>query len=268
MKALIKTDKTLKIEPVDLVNLYKYAKYYIDWESDDFIGKLNEIFPYRKLPEYSKRIKFRDEKVIGLGASVYIPLDYILLPSHIYTRISKRIEDLDNPKGSERVSVDNLLLLDLYKVAPSPEDKFESIYLGIQISYSSFRDRYVISSLWLNAKDKRSSKSRRSRHYLIGMFFFDGFKEESEIIEYIGTMEQLEGKKYSKLDAVVFRNILWVEKSLILVTNLFHVLHSNKFDENDLVDSLFKKHSDLVKGFGDEFEDIISPVKVISAFAF
>lgn len=268
MKALIKTDKTLKIEPEDLTNLYKYAKYYIDWKPDELIGKLNEIFPYRKLPEYSKRIKFRDEEVIGLGASVFIPLDYILLPPYIYTRISKRIEDLDNPKGREKVSVDNLLLLDLYKVAPSPEDKFESIYLGIQISYSSRGDRYMIRSLWLNAKDKRLSKSRKSKHYLIGMFFFDGFKEESEIVEYIGTMEQLEGKKYSKLDMVTLRNILWVEKSLILVTNLFHVLYSNEFNENDLVDSLFKKHSDIIKGFGDEFEDIISPVKVISALAF
>jgi len=263
---LVKTDRTVKIKPMDFVDLYRYEKYFIDWDADDLIGKLSKIFPHRKLPEYSKRIKFRDEKAIDLGANVYIPLSSILLPSYIYSRISKRIRDFEKPKGSEKVSVDNLSLLDVYQVAPNPEGKFEYVNLCVQIGYSSSRDHYVISSLWLDFKDESSGKSRRSRNDWIGMFFYDMFKDELELGKHIRTMKKLEGTKYSELDEATLRYTLWVERSFVLVVNLFHVLHSNEFNENDLVDSLFKKHSDVIKSFGGKFEDALSMVKVVSAF--
>jgi hypothetical protein len=263
---LVKTGKTVKIKPMDFIDLYRYEKYFIEWDTNDLIEKLNKIFPHRKLPEYSKRIKFRDEKVIDLGANVYIPLNSILLPSYIYSRISKRIKDFEKPKSSEKISVDNLSLLDVYQVAPSPEGKFEYVNLCVQIGYSPSRDRYVISSLWLDFKDENSGKSRRSRNDWIGMFFYDMFEDEFELGEHIRTMKKLEGAKYSELDEVALGNILWVERSFVLVVNLFHVLHSNEFNENDLVDSLFRKHSDVIKSFGDEFEDTILPVKAISTF--
>jgi hypothetical protein len=260
---LVKTDKTVKIEPADLVDLYRYVKYFIDWETDDLTKKLNEIFPHRKLPEYSKRIRFWSEKAVDLGTNVYIPLNSILLPSYIYTRISKRIENSGKPKGREKVSINNLSFLDVYQVAPSPEGKFESINLVIQITHSSRRNRYVINSLELDFEYEHSGKSRRLWHYLIRMPFFGVPGEEFEIGKCIETMKQLEGTKYSKLDTAVLGSILEVELSLVLVLNLLYVLHSNEFNENDMIDSLFKKHSDLVKGSGCKFEDFISAVKLV-----
>jgi hypothetical protein len=267
MYSLIKTDKTVKIEPASLVDLYKYVKCYINWNTDELIKKLNEIHPYRKLPEYSKRVKFIDDNVISIGANVHIPLESLLLPSYIYNRISKEIIDFTKPKRGEKVSIDNLSLLDIYQVVPDPKGKFESVNLGISIRYRVSRGYYWIDAVWISFENKRSGKSRRSSvDSSIGMFFFDMFEEELDLGEYIKTMRQLDGTSYSKLGENVLRGILNVERSLILVINLFNVLHSYEFNENDVIDSLFKKHSDNIKGFGDKLEDVIAPVKVALAF--
>jgi len=268
MKTLVRTGKVIKINPSELLSLYKYIKYYMRWEPEDIIKKLNEIYPYRRQKEYSKRVKFLDEKNVEKGVVINIPVSFVILPSVLHNEVTRFYGDIIKTKRLDEVSIDELSHFNVYQVINSfIEGKFSEINLSVSIGLHRIDQNYAIRSLWIDLRDRYLSRSYKQP--LIEATVFDILPDENIVERFINFVRQNEGAKYSRLPQEVVYGVKWVEENLTLTLNLFHTLHSHDFEKDDIMGFLFKEYSETVKGFGCEFEEaLLSAAGVISAFLF
>jgi hypothetical protein len=269
MNTLIKDGEVIKVDPQDTLTLYKYAKYYMRWESEEFIKKLWELRSYKekldpyKYIDYYDEVRFIDKNSIEKGIAFYIPLNFVLLPTYMHMKVPESCESIIKPKRNDVVDIDELSLFNVYKVVDGLKDIFRLVKLGISIEYRQDINSYGIRALRVVAVDKNVRKIPQEDLYIISVFH-DIFREEDTLTEYLEKIKKLQGTKYSEIEGIN-DDIEWIEKSLITTLNLINALHTNEFDENDIVGWLLKPHSDAVKSFGGNFEDAISVIKEVSA---
>jgi hypothetical protein len=270
MKTLVKTGKVMKIDPYELLNLYRYARYHIRWEPEGFIEKLKEIYQYRDQKKYLRRIKFHDENNISKGVVVNIPVNIVILPSFIHNKVTRSYKGLIRLRNLDKasVSIDNISYFDVYKVVNSPtKGKFDEINLSISIIPDRVDGNYALDYLWIDVRE--SYLSRAFMQPLIEAVILLHYEGDVTIKRNIDYVKQIEGTSYSRLSQDTMYSISHIEENLTLTLNLFHTLYSYNFEEDDVVGWLFKQYSDTVRSFGCEFEEaILTASKVISAFLF
>jgi hypothetical protein len=241
----------------------------MQWESGEFVKVLRELRSYKEKLGPHKHIDFYDDVRLldgGRGISFYLPLSFVLLPTYMHKKIPESCKDIIKPKKSEVVDINELSLFDVYKVVDSLEGRFRLVKFGISIEYRKDIDSYGLDALRVIAKDEEVVITPQD--LLIVSAFHDDFREENTRAKYLEKIEKLQGKKYSEIEGID-DDISWIEESLITILNLINVLHTNEFDENDIVGWLLKPYSDTFKGFGCEFEEaLLTASKVISAFLF
>jgi hypothetical protein len=268
MKTLVKTGKVIKIDPYELLNLYRYVKYHMRWEPNDLYEKLEELSQYIDQKEYSRRIKFHDENNVGKGAVVNIPINTVILPSFIHNYNTQYYRGLVKSKRLDKVSIDNLSYFNVYQVVNSfTKGRFSEVNLSVSIRFDKVDKNYAIDSLWIDLRSRYLSRSYKQP--LIEAIILLQYMDDAFIEKNINTVKQLEGTSYSKLSTDTMYGIRHIEENLTLTLNLFHTLHSYNFEEDNVVGWLFKQYSDNIKGFGCEFEEaLLTASKVISAFLF
>lgn len=276
-KNLVKTGRVIKVNPYDILSLYKYAKYHIQWESRELIKKLMEIYPYRKelgnedydvFYNYGGGVLFEGEGV-EKDVSIHIPLNFLLLPVYIHGIVPpsyeyEKIIDVIEPDKNDVVDMDKLSLFNVYQVVDDAKGRINVVKLVISIEYRKDIRNYGIGALDVIADDIPTIEDPERLSIL--SLVYDSSDEEERIAKYLGKIRELQGKKYSEIGR--FRDgIEWVEERLITTINLINALYTSKFDENDIIGWMLKQYSDTFKGFGCEFEDMLSSAaKVISAF--
>jgi hypothetical protein len=267
MKTLVKTGKVIKVNPLEILDLYKFAKYNMRWKPEDFIKNLSEIYPYRQ-SEYVGKIKFLDENNVSMGAVINIPISFVILPSVMHIEVPRFYRDIIKTKRLNKISIDDISYFNVYQVVNSfTEGKFDEANLSILIALHRIDKNYAIRSMWLEFRDKYLSRSYKQP--FIEATVFDTFPDEDTVKRYIDFVRKVQGVSYSELSQEVRNGIKWIEEDLTLTLNLFHTLYSYNFEGNDVVGLLFKEYSDLVKSFGCKFDDALSSLaQIISAFMF
>jgi len=278
-KNLIKTDKVIKVDPEKILNLYKYAKYHIIWESKEIAKKWEEFRKYMGNRGYNEVRSLVGEDPTG-ALGIYIPVNFVILPTYMHDRVFKITEyyrDIIEPKISPVVDVNEFSLFDLYKVVEEPTGRLGLVDFAIGIRYRRDIGNYGIKTLSIIIEDRHAGPP--SRYTLTGSTFLeDPYDEESTFLS-LEAVKSVQGVSYSDLPSIIERGqdilknleegMLWLERDLTITLNLIYFLHSHEFDENDAVGWLFKPYSDIIKGFGCDFDDaLLTAAKVISAFLF
>jgi len=278
-KNLVKTDKVIKVKPEDILKIYKYAKYVMSWDPNEFIEKLKEIYPHINKREYADRIQFLSNDIKD-GIKILVPVDTVILPTYMRDKdymLLKAYRGLIEHKTSDVIDINEFSLFDVYKVVDKPFGRLSHVDFAAWIEYRNEIKSYGIKVLGISIVDRRLGY--HSRDLLTGTVFSENPFDEELNLRYLKIVKQLQGVKYSDLPNVkeianfgfkkgILGSMLWLERDLTATLNLVHFLHSHEFDKNDIIGWLFKPYSDLVKGFGCKFEDALVLADVISAFLF
>ena len=273
-KNLIKTDKVLKVDPFDILSLYKYVKYHMQWESKEFTKRLLEYSSRKEKlrHEYSdryERIGFFEMGDVLRGIYLYIPLNIVFLPTYMRIEVLEMYRDILQSKKSEVVDVNELSFFNAYKVVDDPDGRFGSVTLGIWIEYRKDIDNYGAKALYVTIEDKKLGKKPLDNNISITSVFHTLFREEDTFVKYLERMKKLHGKKYSEVKDIDDSDISWLEAVLTTTINLINALRTVEFDENSVEGWLLKPYSDTFKGFGCDFDEaLLTASKVISAFLF
>jgi hypothetical protein len=268
-KNLVKTNKVIKVEPEDILKIYKYAKYMINWQPDKFIEKLEEIYPYINRREYVNRVQFLSNDIKD-GIRILVPANTIILPTYMRDKeymVFKVYRSLIEHKTSDVIDINEFSLFDVYKVVDKPFGRLSHIDFSAWIEYRREIKSYGIKIFGISVVDRRLG--RDFRDLLTGTVFGENIFDEELNLGYLKMIKQLQGVKYSDLPYVegianfgyekgVLSGMLLLERDLTATLNLVHFLYSHEFDENDIIGWLFKHYSDNIKGLGCEFEKALS----------
>jgi hypothetical protein len=252
VKTLIKTDKVIKVDPRNVIDLYKFVKHYILWEPQDYLNELDKRFPNR----------------FGNRIIAEIPLDVVILPSYMLLEVPQTLANVIKPKQSDVILPENFSYFDLYKVVDDPNGEITDTVISTIIDYHMFEDDAArIRNILLTVEHLYSEHHDKTLY--IGTILDTGFTVEETLTKALNSLRWARGRSYSSFSSVnskLIRKLLMIEENLTLFLNFLYALHTHKFDGMDIVSWLFKPYSDLVKGFGCEFEDVLSMAKVVSAF--
>jgi hypothetical protein len=254
MKTLIKTDKVIKIDPRNVVDFYRFVKHYIHWEYEDYRNELNKRFP-DKISDY-----------IAVG----IPLDAVILPSYMISEVPTTLEHIIKPERKDAIYLEDFSYFNLYKVVDDPNGGVTNTVISFSIDYHESEGAARIQGMLLTV-EYLHSKNRNKTLYVDAIFDKD-FISEDALIRALNFLSWARGRSYSDFPqkgSSLMQRLLDLERSLTVFLNFLHALYTNRFDDDEIVSWLFKPYSDLVKGFGCEFEEaVLSAVKIISAFLF
>jgi hypothetical protein len=275
-KNLVKTGKVIKVDPEKILNLYKYAKYHITWESKEISKKWEEFRKYMGNRGYNE-IRSLVGKNLTDALVIYIPANFVILPTYMRDRgfkLTEYYKDILEPKISPVVDINEFSLFDLYEVVEEPTGRLGLVDFAIGIRYRRDIGSFGVKTLSIIIEDRYAGPS--SKYTLTGSTFLEGSYDEESTFLSLKAVKSVQGVSYSDLPSIIehgqdiLKNLkegmLWLERDLTSTLNLIHFLHSHEFDENDAVGWLFKPYSDIIKGFGCNFEDALSLADVVSAF--
>jgi hypothetical protein len=280
-KDLVKTGKIIKINPEDVLNVYKYAKHEINWDPDAFIKKLMEISPYLYKKEYAGKVELINDDDERKGIKIFAPVNTVILPVYMRDKdymVFKSYKGLIEHKTRETVDISEFSLFDVYQVVDEPFGRLSKVGFSAWIEYRESIKRYGIKAFGPSVVDRGIGYP--SKTTLSVAVFTEGSFDEEVASEYLNIIRRLQGVPYSELPRIeetgssafeqsIREGMLWLERDLTSILNLVNFLYSYEFDENDIIGWLFKSYSDLVRSFGCKFDDALSSfVRVISAFMF
>jgi hypothetical protein len=102
----------------------------------------------------------------------------------------------------------------------------------------------------------------------VGAVLDEDFVNERTLTEALGYLMQVNGKSYSDFSqkySRLMQRLLDLGESLTVFLNFLHTLHAHKFDGDDMASLLFKYYSELIRGYGCDFEEALSVVEFASA---
>jgi hypothetical protein len=243
MKTLIKTDKVIKIDPREVVNLYKFIRRYMQWEPKEYLSRLDKILPNR-LENY-----------------IYseIPLDFVILPTYMVSPLPPNFKGIIKPKRRDVIYLENFSYFDLYKVVEDPNGKITDAVVTVGVNYREFEGTVGIERVLLRVEYLRSSFPYQP------LFLFSNlgapFVSEDTLEDILRVLRWAQGRSYSNFQresSRLMRKLFELEENLTAFLNFLHALHTHKFDGMDMTSWLFKRYSDTIKGLGCNFEDAFS----------
>lgn len=149
MKTLIKIDKVIKIDPRNVIDLYKFVKRYIRWEPRDYLNELDKRFPNR----------------FGNHTTAEIPLDIVILPSYMFLQVPSTLEGIIKPQHSDVIRPENFSYFGLYKVVDDPNGKIMDMVITIDVGYRRFDKVTEIQNMLLTIEylQKQSQAKKREK---------------------------------------------------------------------------------------------------------
>jgi len=251
MYTLVKTGKVIKVDLRNIIDIYRFVKRYMQWEPQEYLSRLDKIFPNRfENYTYSE-----------------IPIDIVMLPTYMISSFPPSFKGVIKPKRRDVIYLENFSYFDLYKVVEDPNGKITDAYVSVGINYFEFEGTVGVKSMSLTVEYLHGGFPYQS------LFLFSNlgspFMDENTLGNILKTLRWAQGRSYSNFPrrgSKLMRKLLELEETFTIFLNFLHALHTHKFDGTDMTSWLFKPYSDLVKGFGCEFEDAIVAARTVSAF--
>jgi Uri superfamily endonuclease len=248
-RTLIKTDKTIKFDPRNLITLYRFAKYYMNWDPT-----------YLQGPAY-----------LYIGDSIYegFQVETILLPTYMTLPVPSAIRDLFKPKHSDIIDIKNFSYFDFYKVVKVPDGRLFSVSFNVDIRQRVLDKAVGFDSLSMHF-DYFNKGSLSSRIFIAS---FDlPTADERSIEASLKSLMDIQGVSYSDLESsypeYIKRRLILIEETLTVLLNFIHFLYTYEFETEKLASQMLKKYSDLIKGFGCEFENMLPKLTAILSLAY
>jgi len=208
METLIKTGEVLKIDPKNVVDLYRFIGRYMVWKSEDYEEKWNKLFP-----DLFQPVEF-----------IKIPLDHIWLPSFMISPIPPTFNGIIKPKRRDAIYHENFSYFDLYKLTYAPNGRLTGAFIDVIVNCYSPDGIIDIQGITLiiEYRASRNPKETLFIHSPVGR----NPDTEEELIKAVRTLGWARGKRYSnflKANSKLIGRLLAIEKSLTTFINFLYV---------------------------------------------
>jgi hypothetical protein len=253
MKILVKTGKTIKVDPSNVLGFRKFIKEYIHWDPEDYMNKLNEVMPnsYKELLHIS------------------IPVNTLILPTYMIKHVPKVLKTFLKPKRRDVIYPENFSYFDFYQLVDHPNGVITDSKLTIAVGYDGNKKPVTIRYMYLDIETEKLSFGFPALTFSTD--FRDWFVSDKTFKSFLDTLMWARGRKYPDLSdeySILLKKLRIIEESLTVFLNFFYILHTFNFDNmNYITDWLFKNYSDIIKGYGCDFEEVLDTMEFIFSLA-
>jgi hypothetical protein len=249
---LEKTGEVVKVDPEYIVSLHKFLMDFVKWEPDEYLKAVGRE-DVRWRPVNGPAVEYLDYKAV-------IRPKFLLFPVYRYSSIPKYTvaDELGIEfEKDERIKLENLSLFDVYRVVDGVDPEVE-----ITISNE------ILPEI-------TPSNKKRARLFDITIDFKIGSKKDYYCViiiwsiwysNYLKTLRWARGRKYlnfaSKglVHSKVVSHIYAIENGMFVFLNFLYALYNEHFEEDTVESRLFKPLSDLLRSYGNTFEEAMSTI--------
>ncbi len=244
-----KTGQVVKVDINYIPNLHKFINL-MTWNIEDFINLAGE----RINPGFPMKLQ------------VAIDPDFLLLPVYKYSPIPNGLVLSRLGVESERenkIRIENLGIFDIYKVIE--DDNGVNIIVEVELYLSSeiVKPRMVEVVFTLEP----NSDYTKQLEFGYKSSIDTSFKWDN----YFRTLRWARGRKYSRFlwlnsNSNVFRNLYAIEKNAFALINFLYTLYTFK-DKASFEYNLLRPHTELLRSYGNTFEEVLSVINEVMLLA-
>jgi hypothetical protein len=252
MKALKNINKSVKVNVMDFLKLYKFLKRNMRWDYDYFLNYMKEV-----------------DRENNSWVPVTFRPKFLLLPNYRYSSISEELRIIAGIKKDkpydEVIKLENLSLYNLFEVEDVKESEIKDVRLwiiiegygggkearirdlGFVIEYTHYG--YTGATIYLDYRD-------------------DDIKKLEDILK---TLKWAVNRKYHRFSAWrkdgVIEKIYKIENELLALLNFFYTIYTGEY-EKDKTSKILEPLTDMLGSYGNTFEEVIDMVKLAATFTF
>ena len=245
----MKVERTGQVVKVDInytPNLHKFIDS-MTWNVEDFINLAgNKVSP-------SPRMELQ----------VVIEPDFLLLPAYKYLPIPNEfvLSKIEfEPKHEDRIKIENLSTFEVCKVVNNPNDVNIILEVGLHLSSG-------VVNPWMMGVNFEFGPKNDYRWFF--EYSYASSLDTSFIWyeDYFRTLRWARGRKYSNFarlgcNSNVFHNLYSIEKLAFAFVNFLYTLYTmdTSKDKASFEYNLFKPYAELLRSYGNTFEEALSIV--------
>ncbi len=250
---LEKTNKVVSIRPEDIIPLHKFMYNLMGLEPDFYLNTIG-------------RVREPNSK-LSIGHTVSTKPRYLLTP--VYRHFPFPDDEVVEKLGIEFQPVDiikpeNLSVFNVYKV--EEEGNGIDVFLEVSFELGHRVEKTRVWGTWVYFAINDGKNSWL--HYNNGVIADIGL---SHYNDYLRTLRWAKGKRFSNFahknntDSKVINSIHNLGFNLFTLVNFFYNLYTGDWIEiNETNYKLIKPLSDLLRSYGDTFEEVLSVIKEVT----
>jgi hypothetical protein len=255
---LEKTGEIVRVNPQYIVPLHRFLVDFIKWGHDEYLKAVGKK-DVRWCPVNGPAVEYLDYKTV-------IRPKFLLFPVYRYSAIPKHTvaEELGIEfEKDERIKIENLSLFDVYRVVEDVNPEVE-ITVSTEILPEITQSNEKVAKLFdITIDFKIGSKKDYYCVIIIWSVWYNN---------YLKTLRWAQGRKYFNfasrglVHSKVASHIYAIENGMFVFLNFLYALYNGHFEEDTVEYKLFKPFSDLLRNYGDTFEEAISTINELMVF--
>jgi hypothetical protein len=240
---------SIKINPFDILDMYKFLKGYVKWDLDF----------------YSEYLKSIGREEFG-WAVVEISPKFILVPQYRYNYIEKNLSKMAGVKR-EALNVvlrsENLAGYNVFKIEEGKDaekDGIESYSLRI-LTDRRLKDEATVDEIQMVFQLVSQHQNNNSTSICADLSH--PASDILKIEEALRALKRFDGVSRRSFPeggcSAIFENVEFIENTLMVMLNFFYTIYTGY--ERDEFSKLFDPIAGMLRGFGGTFEDLIKTIK-------
>jgi hypothetical protein len=263
MGSLIKTDEVVKVDPRDIVYLYRFIREYMTWNLDDYHNFLDKVG--KKFTDYH---------------AVMFPLNLLLIHEFVYSSLYREIRSI-RVERVDKIKYENFSRFNVYKFDRDSDGEVLEVWLIVEFGPNYINSGGVSARIWgLNldllesglhpSKENANVTVSKAEHHGFATRIRGGKLDIEELQGYLKTLRWTQGKSYLKLSehskpnrTGVAYKITHLEENLLLFVNFFYTLYTGGLEKNNPGYILLEPFMELLRTYGNTFEEVLSTIKEV-----
>jgi hypothetical protein len=247
MKTFKNINKSIKVDVMDFLKLYKFLKKHMRWDYDYFRNYMEAVG--------------KEEKN---WAIVTFRPKFLLLPNYRYSSISEELREIAGIKKDkwydEVIKLENLSIYNLFEVEEAKESEIKDVWLWVVVKGYGGEKEAKIDELGL-AVDYVHYGYTSIRVYLD--YWDDDIKKLEDVLKTVKWAVNRSYYRFStKEKGGVAEKIEVIENELLVMLNFFYTIYTGEY-ERDKTSKILEPLTDMLRGYGNTFEEVINSMKAI-----
>jgi len=258
MGSLIKTGEVIKVDPRDIINLYRMIRTFITLEMNDYLDFLRE-----------------EAKEDSNFYTAFFTTNLLLVPKYMYSRIPRILKNNTKVQHRDKIEYEKFSYFEVYRFDNKSDGEIEKVEFEVEFRPHRFLEKARIFALKLNVAASEPDNEDpnfydkvpfKDRFCFFSMLIHENYDDIESFEKDLRTLCWIQGKSYSKFPkrrrGGVVDRIEHIEEHMILFTNFLYTLYTGEFEKNTPGGRLFEPFTKFLKEFGDTFENVLQGIEV------
>ena len=249
---LEKTKEIMKIKPEYIVPLHRFLTDFIKWDHDEYLKAVGRK-DIRWRPVEAPAIEYLDYKAV-------IRPKFLLFPVYRYSSIPRHTVaeklGVEFERG-ERIKIENLSLFNVYRIVEDVDPEVEITISTETLPEIKPNNEKIARLFDITVNFKIGSNKDYYSVIIVWSIWYNN---------YLKTLRWARGRKYLNfesrgiLHSKVLSHLYAIENGMFVFLNFLYALYNEHFEDDTVESRLFKPFSDLLRSYGNTFEDMLSTI--------